>query len=64
MAKIIIGFSYTANLGNYESMKINLGIERDLEKGEKFDEAFQYEFSEIQEMVINKINELEDELKD
>ena len=48
MTKVKVDLSFTRNLGNYESIKIGLGIEDDVRKGENVDSATErvYKFVE------------------
>ena len=56
---IQVSFSYTANLGNYESVKIQAGIERDIEENEDKDQAYETEHDYLRDFVMTKIEELE-----
>jgi hypothetical protein len=61
--KLLVGFQYTANIGNYESVKIQAGLERDLKPDEKYDEAYNEEFENLSDLVLDKMDEMEEEIK-
>lgn len=53
--KISVSYNHTANLGNYESAKVQIGGERDLKPDEDFTEATDEEFEECFDIVMEKI---------
>ena len=58
MPEIEVNFSYTVNLGNYESAKIQIGISRELIKGESKEEMIDKEFNFISDQVFDQIDKL------
>lgn len=60
MSKINVSFSYTINIGNYESIKFQAGIEKDVIKNEY--EEIEQEFKKIETLVMEKVN-IKKELK-
>jgi len=54
--EISVGFTYTANLGNYESAKIFVSTSRQLKPDEDEEEVIDGEFELIQEKVFEKID--------
>jgi hypothetical protein len=54
---------FTKNLGNYESLKIGIGIEDFKREGESTDEATDRVYAFVENKLMQKVNEIEDELK-
>ena len=61
--RVKVDLSFTRNLGNYESIKIGVGIEDDLRDGENVDAATERVYKFVEEMLIEKTREVEEELK-
>jgi hypothetical protein len=58
-----VDLSFTRNLGNYESIKIGVGVEDDLRLGENVDIATERVYKFVEEKLIQKTREVEEELK-
>ena len=61
--RIKVDLSFTRNLGNYESIKIGIGIEDDMRSGETVDSATERVYKFVEEKLISKTVEIEEELK-
>ncbi len=61
--KVKIDLSFTRNLGNYESIKIGIGVEDDVRVGENVDSATERVYKFVEEKLIEKTREVEEELK-
>jgi hypothetical protein len=61
--RVKVDLSFTRNLGNYESIKIGVGIEDDLRSGENVDTATERVYKFVEEKLIQKTREVEEELK-
>ena len=61
--KVKVDLSFTRNLGNYESIKIGIGVEDDLRLGETVDSATERVYKFVEDKLIEKTREVEDELK-
>ena len=61
--KVKVDLSFTRNLGNYESIKIGIGIEDDVRQGEQVDAATERVYKFVEEKLIQKTQEVEEELK-
>ena len=61
--RVKVDLSFTRNLGNYESIKIGVGIEDDLRDGENVDAATERVYKFVEEKLIQKTREVEEELK-
>jgi hypothetical protein len=55
--------SFTRNLGNYESIRINVGVEDDVRKGENVETATERVYAFVENKLIEKTREVEKELK-
>ena len=58
-----VDLSFTRNLGNYESIKIGLGIEDDVRQGETVEAATERVYAFVENKLIQKTEEVEEELK-
>ena len=61
--KVTVDLSFTRNLGNYESIKINIGVEDTVRQGENVDSATERVYKFVEDKLIEKTREVEEELK-
>ena len=61
--RVKVDLSFTRNLGNYESIKIGIGIEDDIRQGETVDSATERVYEFVENKLIEKTREVEEELK-
>jgi argininosuccinate lyase len=61
--RVKVDLSFTRNLGNYESIKIGVGIEDDVRQGETVDAATERVYTFVENKLIEKTQEVEEELK-
>jgi hypothetical protein len=61
--RVKVDLSFTRNLGNYESIKIGVGVEDDVRQGETVDAATERVYTFVEEKLIQKTVEVEEELK-
>lgn len=61
--RVKVDLSFTRNLGNYESIKIGVGIEDDVRQGETVDAATERVYAFVENKLIDKTCEVEEELK-
>ena len=61
--KVKVDLSFTRNLGNYESIKIGVGIEDDVRQGETVDAATERVYAFVESKLIEKTQEVEEEIK-
>ena len=59
--KVNISLGYTLNLGNFQSLRIDLGIEDSKREGESINDAFDRVYGFVEDKLITKINEAKDE---
>lgn len=60
-SKVRVSFSYTVNMGNYESAKLESSVDRELAPGEDLDSAMDTEFARCREFVEAKVLEVEED---
>ena len=53
---ISIQYTYTKNIGNFESEKLTASVARELDPGEKQEDAFQKEFLNCRQFVWKSLN--------
>ncbi len=61
--KVKVDLSFTRNLGNYESIKIGIGVEDHVRQGETVDSATERVYAFVEDKLIEKTREVEQELK-
>lgn len=61
--KVKVDLSFTRNLGNYESIKIGIGVEDDVRQGESVNDATERVYKFVEDKLIQKTTEVEQELK-
>lgn len=62
--RVKIDLSFTRNLGNYESIKIGIGVEDDIRQGENVNDATERIYKFVEDKLIEKTREVEEELND
>lgn len=60
--KVKVDLSFTRNLGNYESIKIGIGVEDTVRQGENVDSATERVYQFVENKLIEKTREVEEEL--
>lgn len=61
--KVNVALGYTLNLGNFQSLRIDLGIEDSLRDNEHVDDAFARVYSFVENKLIEKIKEAKTEVE-
>jgi hypothetical protein len=61
--RVKVDLSFTRNLGNYESIKIGIGIEDSVRQGEGVEAATERVYKFVEDKLIEKTREVEEELK-
>lgn len=62
--RVKIDLSFTRNLGNYESIRIGVGIEDDVRENETVNDATERVYKFVENKLIEKTREVEEELND
>lgn len=62
MHRVSVSVGYTRNMGNFESLRVDVGLEQDGygHPNATFDKVYNW----CEEKLLGKVRELEDELKD
>lgn len=58
-----VALEFVRNLGNYESIRISIGVEDSIRQGETVDQATERVYAFVENKLIEKSNEVEAELK-
>ena len=61
--RVKVDLSFTRNLGNYESIKIGIGVEDFVRNGETVDAATERVYAFVENKLVDKTREIEEELK-
>ena len=57
-----VDLQFTRNLGNYENLRVGIGIEDFQRDGETVDEATNRVYNFVEKKLMDKVNEIEEEL--
>ena len=60
--KINVTFGYTLNLGNFQSLRIDLGVVDSRRDGESINDAFERVYAFVEGKLTEKVNESKDEI--
>lgn len=63
MGLVIYRARFTRNMGNFESLQLEIGVEDEPRGDEKFAEAFNRVKSFVEERLLDDIDELERDIK-
>lgn len=58
-----VELQFVRNLGNYESLRVSIGVEDFVRQGESVDDATDRVYSFVEGKVVEKVSEIEKELK-
>jgi len=61
--KVNVSLGYTLNLGNFQSLRIDLGVEDSKREGENVGEAFDRVYAFVEERLTEKIKEASSEIQ-
>jgi hypothetical protein len=61
--KVTVSLGYTLNLGNFQSLRIDLGIEDSKREGENTAEAFDRVYNFVESKLSEKVQEASAELE-
>ena len=62
-AKVNVSLGYTLNLGNFQSLRIDLGIEDSERDGENINDAFNRVYSFVEGKLTEKVKEASAEIQ-
>ena len=60
--KVKVGLGYTLNLGNFQSLRIDLEVQDNRREGETTSEAFERVYSFVEAKLTEKVNEAKSEV--
>lgn len=61
--KVKVGLGYTLNLGNFQSLRIDVEITDNKRDGENINDAFERVYSFVEEKLADKVKEASSELE-
>lgn len=61
--KVNVTLGYTLNLGNFQSLRIDLGVVDSKRDGENITDAFERVYSFVESKLVEKINESKAEIE-
>ena len=59
--KVSVTLGYTLNLGNFQSLRLDLGIVDSKREGENVDQAFERVYKFVEDKLTDKIKEAQEE---
>jgi hypothetical protein len=60
--KVTVSLGYTLNLGNFQSFRIDLGVEDSEREGEGINDAFNRVYSFVEQKLVEKVKEAKTEV--
>lgn len=60
--RVTVSLGYTLNVGNFQSLRIDLGIEDSKREGENIGEAFERVYAFVEERLTEKVKEASAEI--
>jgi len=60
--KVSVTLGYTLNLGNFQSLRVDLGVEDDKREDEKVEEAFERVYAFVETKLAEKVKEASAEI--
>ena len=62
--KISVTLGYTLNLGNFESLRVDLGVVDARREGESVDQAFERVYTFVEDKLSEKVTEAKGEIEE
>ncbi len=62
--KVSVTLGYTLNLGNFQSLRLDLGIVDSRKNGENINQAFERVYKFVEDKLTEKINEAKAEINE
>jgi len=62
--KVSVTLGYTLNLGNFQSLRLDLGVIDSKREGENTDQAFDRVYKFVEDKLTEKINEAKAEINE
>lgn len=62
MTTVNVGLGYTLNIGNFENIRIDVGVTDEVAKGETTDEAIERVYELVGAQLVNKVASAKEDL--
>jgi hypothetical protein len=62
--KVNVTLGYTMNLGNFQSLRIDIGVEDQIREGENAQEGFDRVYSFVEQQLAAKLKEAKSEISE
>jgi hypothetical protein len=62
--RVKVGLKFVRNLGNYESLHLDLGVDDYVRSGETVSDAMDRVYAFVEEQLVNRMQEVEADLRD
>jgi hypothetical protein len=62
--KVNVTLGYTLNLGNFQSLRLDLGVVDSKRNGETIEQAFERVYKFVEDKLTQKINEAKEEINE
>ncbi len=62
--KVSVTLGYTLNLGNFQSLRLDLGVVDNRRDGENINDAFERVYKFVEDKLTEKVNEAEAEINE
>lgn len=62
--KVSVTLGYTLNLGNFQSLRVDLGVVDSRRDGENINDAFERVYKFVEDKLTEKVNEAEAEINE
>jgi hypothetical protein len=63
VTNVRVELGFTKNLGNFENLRVSIGVEDYVRDGETVDAATERVYSFVENKVVEKVSEIEKEIK-
>jgi len=60
---VTVNLGYTRNMGNFESLRVDIGVTDNAREGENVNDATERVYKFVESKLIEKVKEVEKELK-
>ena len=64
MTTVRVGLKFVRNLGNYESIHVDVGVEDQVRAGENVDQATERVYKFVEEKLAEKVQQITEALRD
>lgn len=61
--RVKVSLGWTRNMGNFNSMRVDIGVDDDLRNGEKIEDGFNRIYNYVEGKLLQKVEETEKEIK-